>query len=348
MLLRSLALLLMSVVVAGAVEVPPSPSLAPGIALEPVPAITHWPAITYPDERATIAVRIPVTHPGGSATIGWRGGSFLPIVFPDLPVAACLLPLTTPAVGERVAQVTVDDLATVDLPITLHTTADAWPQVALVDGQPVDRTGRPVVLVDQRRNATAQRHLAAVAAFNSPRGAGTALVVGDPMTLAGSALWQGMPARFVPVTDDRFPANAMLVALAQDQARWITDPPRTILVVPPPRCQDEPADQVTEQRLLTAIQSRCEALGTWPRLVLVLPALAQGAAADAARVVASQARRDDLRLAAQVAQWIVLDQERLAGPSEESHRLAEGVSAAVPVGEARDRMRAALARELAK
>jgi hypothetical protein len=334
-----------------AAEVPPSPSTVPGVRIWPAPAITHWPAVIYADEARNVAFGLPVRQPGVAGSIGWHGQPALPITLPvNLEQISGLLPLPTVPGAYQAELILAGQLQSGALQIRLVDAAKPWPQTALRDGFPVDAEGVPVVLIDHRRDANDERRWTLIASLNRPRPAGQALIVGDTMAALGDSPFNQLPAKIVAAVDETQPWHAQIVALATEAATWGGEPlktgPRTIVWSPGNRALQANTWTTEEDRVFGLLRTRLSALEIYPRLVLILPPTP----IDDREPVLKQAvvRRDHLRRAAAALGWIVLDAERFAGPSEAANQVAEHVYAPGPVGEARLRLRAAMAAELAR
>jgi hypothetical protein len=317
-------------------EIPPSPSSVSGERIWPDPALTHWPAIAYPDESRNVAFALPNRTPGQAGRIGWADGEAMPITMPEEgDRASGLLPLTL-KVGTREAVV---ELGTVKSTLKLRV-ADArepWPLAGLKEGFPVDEQGVPVVLVDRRRRADEERKWGPLRG-NAPRPEGRAVVVGDPLEALGDSAWAGLDADLRPALDERYPHHAVLVALAK------LDSPRTIVWCPGNQALYGAAWSSEEERVLGAVRTRCEALGIQPRLVLAAPPLPLD---DNLREQAAE-RRDLLVKSATVQGWMVLDLERIAGPAEQADKVRDGLFTRYPNGEAQRRVNQALRDELGR
>ncbi len=344
--MRALAVLLLSFA-AVAAEIPPSPSTVPGVRIWPDPAITHWPAVAYPDETRNVAFALPVRTPGAEGSIGWAGQPPLPFALPrDLERISGLLPLPV-AAGDYRAELTISGAkSAVKMVLRVVPAAEPWPLAALREGFPVDAQGASIVLLDHRRDANQERKWALLNSLQRPRPAGRAVVVGDTLAAMGASAFDGLDARIRVAVDDRQPTHAQLVGLALDMAEWGDQPPRTILWSPGNRALLNNTWTPEEERFLGVVRTRCEALGVWPRLVLVLPPSPIDDREPVRKLAAE--RRDQLRRGAANQGWVVLDVERLAGPAEESYRIADRVFAEGPVGEPREHLTAALRAELAK
>ena len=321
-----ISVLLSLALLAPAAEIPPSPSEAPGIKIWPAPAFTVWPAVVHPGEVRHGVVSMPVRLAGRSGTLGWAGR----VMSVPFPTAEGWIPGQeppgTPTVGALVELPSTPGLATAttdDGPASIRLIAvdRPWPHADLRDGQAVDAAGCPVVLLAPRHDATAERRFALLA--DQPvRPTGPALLIGDPL---GGAL-EGLPNLEILVrTDHRGASHPALVAAATAIERR----PRSLGWSPGPVIFTRPAE---EDRVLGAITERCRALGIAPRLVLLLPEGRPGHD-DAPR-------RQLLAQAAAARGWRVATIEQWAGPN--AARLAEGVWAAGPVGEPRERLRRGL------
>ena len=330
--------------------IPLSPSTVSGERIWPAPAFTHWPAVVYAGEERNVAFALPVRTPGATGSIGWQGEKALPFTLPkDLERISGLLPLPT-ALGSYRAELTVAGTPPVSLSLVVADAAAAWPIAALREGFPVNAAGVPVVLLDRRRDANQERKWALVSALQKPRPTGAAVIVGDLLTGLGQSAFTGLNARVVEGIDDRSPWHAQLVALAHDMVSWAPEPlmtgPRTIMWSPGNRALLHNTWTPEEERFFGVVRTRCEALGIFPRLVLVLPP-APIDDREPARKLAVE-RRDQLRRTAANQGWIVLDVERSAGSAEESFKIGDHVFAEGPVGAAREQLAAALRTELAR
>lgn len=329
--------------------IPPSPSTVPGVRIWPDPMFTHWPAVVYPDEQRNVAFSLPVRQPGTAGTIGWKGGKPLPFTLPiDLERISGLLPLPQ-EVDLHQAELTLAGVAVSgQLSVRVVDARASWPQTALKEGFPVDAAGVPVVLLDRRRDANQERKWALVTSLQKPRPTGQALFLGDSLAAMGASAVDGLDVRVRLALDERQPVHAQLVGFALDAATWHDNPlvsgPRTILWSPGNQALLANTWTSEEERFLGVLRSRLEELEIFPRLVLVLPT-APIDDREPARALARE-RRDLLRRAAAWQGWVILDVERVAGPAEESYRLAEGVYAPGPVNQARNALAAALRAEL--
>jgi len=330
--------------------IPPSPSTVSGERIWPAPAFTHWPAVVYADEERNVAFALPVRTPGASGSIGWQGKKALPFTLPnDLERISGLLSLPV-ALGSYRADLTIAGAATVPLTLIVADAASAWPMASMRDGFPVDSAGVPVVLLDHRRDANQERKWALVSAMQKPRPAGVSVVVGDLLSGLGQSAFKGLDARVIEAVDDRSPWHAQLVALAHDMVSWVPEPlvkgPRTIMWSPGNRALLHNTWTPEEERFFGVVRTRCEELGIFPRLVLILPP-APIDDREPARILAVE-RREQLRRTAANQGWIVLDVERSAGSAEDAFKIGDHVYAEGPVGEAREHLAAALRTELAR
>lgn len=330
--------------------IPPSPSTVSGERIWPAPAFTHWPAVVYADEERNVAFALPVRNPGAVGSIGWQGEKALPFTLPtDLERISGLLPLPT-ALGAYRADLTIGGAAPVPLALVVADAAAPWPIVALREGFPINAAGVPVVLLDHRRDANQERKWALVSALQKPRPTGASVVVGDLLSGLGQSAFTGLDARVIEAVDDRSPWHAQLVALARDMASWVPEPlvkgPRTIMWSPGNRALLHNTWTPEEERFFGVVRTRCEVLGIFPRLVLVLPP-APIDDREPARVLAAE-RREQLRRTAANQGWLVLDVERSAGSADEAFKIGEQVFAEGPVGAARERLAGALRTELAR
>lgn len=330
--------------------IPPSPSTVSGERIWPAPAFTHWPAVVYAGEERNVAFALPVRTPGASGSIGWQGEKALPFTLPkDLERISGLLPLPT-ALGSYRAELTIAGTPPVSLNLVVADAAAPWPIAAMREGFPVNAAGVPVVLLDRRRDANQERKWALVSALQKPRPTGAAVIVGDLLTGLGQSAFTGLDARVIEANDDRAPWHAQLVALAQDMASWAPESlmkgPRTIMWSPGNRALLHNTWTPEEERFFGVVRTRCEALGIFPRLVLVLPP-APIDDREPARKLAVE-RREQLRRTAANQGWIVLDVERSAGSAEEAFKIGDHVFAEGPVGAAREHLTAALRTELAR
>ncbi len=336
-----LVLLVISPLVAGEApkpgDIPPSPSSVSGERIWPDPHFTHWPPIIYHDESRNLSFELPVRQTGVPGSIGWEGKERLPFTLDAEGDRISGLIPAPKGDGGHVAEVTIAD-RTWKLPVRLADVAEPWPLAALVDGFPVDDVGRPVLLVDGRRDPAAARKWALLSA-DLPRPNGRALIVGDPMEAYGDTTWSGLDADQRIALDERYPHHAAMVALAN-----LPDPlPRTLVWSPGNQALFGAGWSPEEERVLAALRSRFEGSRQMPRLVLVLPPVPID---EELRELAAQ-RRDLLSRSAAFLSWSVIDVERLAGPAEQANRIADQVFTRYPTGEAQARVRAAIALALA-
>jgi hypothetical protein len=351
-------------------ELPPSPSKAPGVRIWPDPHFTHWPSIVYRDESRNVAFTLPVKSAGINGTIAWTFSKPLPFTLPsDADAISGLLPLPTD-VGTHQATVTLDGNAastkqdeltdegiihqvkapleakSYSLSLRVVDAREAWPLARLEQGYPVDHDGKPVVLQDRRRGTREERVFSLLDA-DGTRPTGRAVVVGDPLEAMGSQAMTGLDADLRVASDERFPHHAVLVALAS----VLADPlpsghsrPRTIVWSPGNQSLISGAWTSEEERLLGAVRTRCERLAIAPRLVLALPPLPiethlQARAAE---------RRELLLRSANRLGWAVIDLARAAGAPEQANLFAPQVFTTYPVGAAQERMRIALKEALVR
>ena len=353
------------------VAVPPSPAdpaYHSGHRLYRLPTFTHWPAIVYADEQRNAAFHLPVPQRrplrpkhapdpvgasddprsdigwwnGDSGTIGWQDGPRLPIVLPDDPEierTSGLLDLPQ-ALGRHRVAVTIGsgeqhfDLRIVDR-------AADWPHAGLINGFPVDDTGVPVVIRDQRFDP-AKRRSWGVLREELPRQVdGPVWVVGDPLAsidgdvFAGLADVEAGSVQVRPASDQRYPQHAALVAFAGlDWSRL----PRTIVYSPGNAAIHARVWSPEASRILDLLLGRCEQAGYLPRLVLLLPPLP----VDVALQSAARARREHLAQRAATLGWQLLDAERLLAAFEVPNAVGEGLTTRYPFGKARQRLAAAL------
>jgi hypothetical protein len=325
----------------GPTDIPPSPSTVPGVRIWPDPAFTHWPSIAYAQEERNLAFSLPVREAGVAGSIAWQGGTPLPFVLPaDTDSISGLIDLPT-AIGAHVAEVRIGD-RTWHLQLDLADARLAWPMVALRNGFPVDAAGVAVVLSDHRRDLADER-LFSLLEGGYARPHGTPWLVGDPLAALGDDAWRGLAAEAHPAMDERYPLNAVLVALAA----LPTAPsqlPRTIIWCPGNQALFGGAWTSEEERLLGALRTRCEHLGAMPRLVLALPPLP----VDADLQAQAQERRELLQRSAVLLQWVVLDLAPVCGDPAQANQVAPGVTTRNPCGAAQERIRAALREALAR
>lgn len=286
--------------------------------------LAGWPALAMADERHSVALRLPT----GAVEFGWEGQAPVAVEAPAGGGEALLaLPLRAGRLAGTLRRYGGED----DVAVRLVDAAAAWPIAGLRDGLPVDAEGVAVVLLDRRRTANDLRR-ARLGPAAPPRPGGRPLLVGDPLASAFGSAWSGLAAEQRPAA-----GHAALVALA-DPGR-----PRGIVW-----CPDQAALYAgtwpEEGRLCSALVRRLAALGIAPRLTVALPP----APADPAWRAAAQHRAAALADAAGAAGWHVLDLAAAAGEPQAANRLADGLWAEAPVGEALARVRTALAAELAK
>jgi hypothetical protein len=380
-MLRAVVPLILAAAACGAeTSVPPSPATHPGRRVVELPRFVRWPAVAYPDERRNASFTIPYANPavdakgfrpvvyeepvprcGAAGSIGWEGGTALPIRLPGTGEGVGGLLDLALEPGRRSAVLILDRTGTVAegrgwsavpgepprmalrLAVRVVDAREDWPLDRLRDGHPVDAAGDPVVLLDQRRNADRERRLALLRT-DPPRGGGRALVVGDALEALGRSAWEGLDAECRAVAEERLPHHAVLVELARALNRAPAGgaalEPRTLVWCPGNRVLEGGECDPEEERLLGAVRSRCDALGFRPRLVLALPPLPLD------RQEAAQERRELLRRSANQLGWVVLDLARAAGAPEQANRVGDQVFTAYPNGEAQQRLRELLAGEL--
>lgn len=350
------------------IPVPPSPGdpvAHPGHRIWDPPRFTHYPLVAYEGESRNLAFVIPIPpdrsrdqavgldRPNGAYhnPFGWQGGDSgtiswnqdserLPITLPDDPeLEAVSGLLDLPLISGRHRALLTIETGEASLDLRVVAVRSPWPHQRLVDGFPVDSEGIPVVLVDRRRNPNTERQWAALRA-RLPRPDGRPLVVGDPLAAPGGTAWEGLDdlAELRVCEPGRYPHHSLAVAVAT-----LPDPlPSTIVWSPGNDPVHARLSSPEEERILGALRNRLEHLGALPRLVLLLPPMP----VEAHLQVEAQARRGQLRRSAQFLDWEVIDADALNGSSAEDNRVAEGVYARYPVGEARlairDAVRAAL------
>jgi len=334
----SLLLIFHALVLVGgeAPTVLPSPSTVSGERIWQPPRLTHWPAVVYADEERNCSFELPVKKAGVAGAVGWEGGEQLPIVLPDGTDRVSGLLSLPRAPGAYVAHLTIADVTT-NVPLRIADVREPWPFAGLRDGFPIDDKGVPVVLVDRRRDPTAERTWTLLAT-SQPRGTGPSVVVGDPLADMGGDAWSGVNADCRIAVDDRHPEFAVLVALAS----LAVPVPRTLVWCPGNGALFSGGWTGEEERIIGAIRSRCAALGAQPRFVLVLPPIPL----DPELKALADERRDLLARSAGFQGWTVLDAEQLAGPADKANRVAEGLFTRHPIGEARTRIRDAIATEV--
>jgi len=317
--------------------IPPSPSTAPGVRIWPEPRFSHWPAVIYVGEGRNCSYELPVRTPGEAGSIAWEGGAVLPFVLPSAAERISGL-IDLPATpGTNVAKLTIG-AKTWQLPLRLVDASGTWPQRSLIGGFPVDAQGVPVVLVDRRRDPASEAKWKLPGA-DLGRPAGRPLVIGDPMEALGRTAWSGLDADCRAVSEERYPHHGVLVALAD-----LPDPlPRTIVWSPGNNALFGAAWSEEEERILGVLRSRCERLGTVPRLVLVLPPLP---IAGHELVELARRRRELLGRSAAFQSWTVLDAEAIVGPAAEANKVSDGVYTRHPNGAAQARLAQALAQVL--
>ena len=321
--------LLALALLAPAADLPPSPAEVPGVKIWPAPAFSHWPAVIHPDEERHVVLQVPVRVAGGRAEYRWLGtaGSI------PLPVAdgwrAGKEPPGTPVTGILLVLPTNPGMADAEfegqrVPLQVVAADQPWPAARLVEGRAVDAEGRPVVLVDARHDATAERRFALLA-DGGVRPEGSAVILGDDLAGALRDL-PNLRSQWV-----RGPSAAAAGVVAAAAALAALPAPATLCWSPGTTAFRRPDE---EDRVLGAIAHRCRALGIAPRLVLLLPTLPPD-------VPEAGPRREALAQAAAARGWRVVTVDRLAGA--DAARVAPGVEAAGPVGAGRERLRQALA-----
>ncbi len=326
---------------AAVVQTVPSPSTAPGVRLWDPPAFTHWPAVMWRDETRHAAIGLPVQQASVTGTLGWVGGDAWPITLPvQTERIGGLLTLPTLGVdqdGRRLLARVLIGAQGHEVPLRLADVRRPWPISGLRGGFPVDSDGTSVVLVGERYDpAVARRWQMAKTAASRPIGA--PLLVGDPLSALGASPWTGLDCAQRPATDARRPHHAVLAALAT-----LPDPlPATIIWCPGNGAVAGGVWDPEEPRLIEALGQRLDALGAGPRLVLALPPAPIEERAAAVQVE----RRTALIRTASVHGWTIVDLAGEAGPAETANRVADGIFAPYPTGDAQRRMHAALAAAL--
>jgi len=319
---------------------PPSPSTAPGERIWPEPRLTHWPPVVYRDEHRNCAFRLPVRDPGQPGSVGWEGGARLAFTLPEeerIDSASGLVDLPgTP--GEHRLVLRLGE-AKWTLPFRLVPVGDTWPHQNLINGFPVDGAGFPVGLLARRRDADVERRYALFKP-ELPRGTGEPVIVGDPMPALGSTSWDGLELRQVPVAETRHPHHAALVTIA-----GLGDAvPATLVWSPGNHALLNRTWSSEEERFLDVVEARYQHRGRMPRLLLVLPPVP----VDEALHEEAGRRRGLLARMADRLGWEVIDAERVCGPAAEANRVGEGVYTTYPHGEARIRLRDAIAQAVAE
>ena len=334
-IMRAVPLLLLCLA-AGAAELPPSPSTAPGLPLPPTAALTHLPGVIYPDESRALAFRLPPGQPG---TIGWKGLPPIPVT-PSLAVdTGGLLALpTTP--GLRQVAIHLGS-ASWTFPVRLVAAAEDWTWDRLDQGLAVDKDGVPVILLAERPQPEADRRWQLLST-RPPRGADPALLVGDPLASPDGSAFTGLLGTVVTAIDARHPDLAVLVAISRHLGSG--QRPKSLLWSPGNEALRQGAWSSEEERVLGVVKTRCLALGFLPRLSLLLPPTPLE---DRPEILAqSSERRNLLRRSAAAQGWAVIDADRWCGPPEQATRLPGGGYATHPVGEARITLTTALKAEL--
>jgi hypothetical protein len=275
-----------------------SPAAVPGLRILPPPALTHWPAIAYPDEARhaafSIAYHDPALHrrqPAFAGTVLQAGDEIL-VGWSDALVPARLPPgregigglLPLPGPGDHRAMI-----AGTEAVLRVVPAAEPWPIAGLRDGFPVDASGAAVVILDRRQDRAGDRAFRWLAS-PPPRPSGSPVVLGPAAVVAG------LPGRGIPCDHPTHPHHAALAALAAIDR----DPPRTVVWLPGPESLNSKAWR-EEDRVLGAVRSRYGARGFLPRLVLVLPPEPTPPHPD------HGARLRLLRAAARSQEWEVVD-----------------------------------------
>lgn len=333
-----LLLALSAVAALSALDLPPSPSEAPGIRIWPPPAFTHWPAIAYADESRNAAIAIPVQQPGAKAELGWEGDPPIPVTLPsDADRASALVDLSL-APGLRRLRIGLDGKDH-RLPVRVVPVAEAWPIARLVDGYPVDETGAPVVLLEPRRQAGGDRAWKLLRDGPS-RPSGRALMVGDPLEAMGASPWTGLDAELRPATDLVKPHHACLAALAK-----LPDPlPRTLVWCPGNGSLRHGESDPEEVRILGAVRDRCAALGAMPLLIVALPPRP----VEERLAEVHDQRREALVQEADRTGWKILDLARAAGDPLSANKVGDSVFTTYPTGAALARLHEVMAAALTK
>ena len=321
---------------------PESPSKAPGKYIWDEPGFTHWPAIIYRAESRNVAFMIHnrFSKKGKLAegSIGWPPNEQRSFTLPareDALRVSGLTPLpVTP--GRHQAMLKIGE-ESFDLPLRIIDIKEPWPMTALKNGFPVDAEGHPVVLRIERPESQAGKNSGLLDTFGK-RPEGKAALIGDPLAALGSDSWAGVNATRIEAMDQRYPHNAVLVALAQLQPPY----PRTLIYSPGNQALFARSWTAEEERILQAIEQRWQVLGVMPKLVLALPPI------PVQSYLQKQAkeRRDLLRRSAVFRGWSIVDVEEVVGPASEANKVAEGAYTNYPIKEARTRLSDALSKIL--
>lgn len=314
---------------------PESPSKAPGTYIWDDPRLTHWPGIIYRSEERNVAFMIHnrFSKKGQlvDGSIGWPPGEQRKFTLPaqeDALRVSGLTPLPkTPGQHSALLQIGEEQF---DLKLRIVDVKDAWPMASLKNGFPVDADGHPVVLRIERPESQAGKNSGLLDTFGK-RPSGKAVLLGDPLAALGSDSWEGVDARRVEATDQRYPHYAVLVAMAQLEEPY----PKTLIYSPGNQALFARSWTAEEERVLQAIEQRWQILGVMPELVLALPPVpVQGYLQKQAKE-----RRELLRRSAVFRGWSILDVEEVAGPATEANKVSEGAYTNYPIGDARIRLR---------
>ena len=321
---------------AGAAELPPSPSTAPGLPLPARAALTHVPGVIYPDEARSLAFRLPPGQPG---TIAWEGSPPIPVTPSPVVDTGGLLALpTTP--GPRQVVIHLGSASWM-FPVHLIAATDPWTWDRLEDGLAMDKDGVPVILVAERPQPDAERRWQLLSS-RPPRGEAPAILVGDPLAGPDGNVFTGQSGTPITAINAQHPDLAILVAISRHLASG--QRPRSLLWSPGNEALRQGAWSSEEERVLGVVKARCLALGFLPRLSLLLPPTPLE---DRPEILAQAAeRRELLRRSAAAQGWAVIDADRWCGPPEQATRLPGGGYATHPVGEAHAALVAALKAEL--
>ena len=312
-----------------AADVPPSPAEAPGIKIWPVPAFTVWPAVIHPGEVRHGVVTLPVRIAGGRTDLLWEGRT-VSVPFPCADGWTLgKEPPGTPTVGALVELpatpgVFTATVATGKADLRVVRAGDTWPQSNLRDGLAVDDGGTPIVILAPRHDDVAERRFRLLN-DRAQRPAGPPILLGDDLD---GALAELPGVCVIARRDHRGASHPALVAAAH--AFTNLPPARSLCWSPGPVIFTAPAE---EDRVLDAIGTHFRALGQAPDRILLLPEGRPGHQ--------DEPRRQELAQAAAARGWKVVTVEHFAGTN--ANRLADGVWAAGPTGEARLRLRQGLA-----
>jgi hypothetical protein len=310
------------------------------------PAVTHWPAIIYEDEKRNLALRIPIPSPGLSGSLGWVGSPAQPFTLPR-EISAMGLPMTeaTGAVVDLPANPGLHSLV-VTMPgiswqqdILIRPADSAWGITALRNGFPVDSKDRPTILTIVRRDYNLERrHGLFKPSLKRP--SGPAVFIGDPLTAMGKSPLDGLELKRTDAGNQRYPLSAALIGLDT----LLASGPTNLIWSPGNGDVDERTWSPELPRLMELVAHMAERSGFMPRCILLLP---PEPVDPAIRPLALE-RNKVLTTAAEFHGWTIIDTPKICGSADTANLLSPGFYAPSIVGPARETLQAAIKAALAE